>query len=187
MMPIGPLMIEHRLIERMLAQMAEALRKIEAAGKVDTVFVDTAVDFIRSYADRCHHGKEEDILFRELAARDLDADQRRRMEELVEEHVQARRAVGELVAANRRYRNGEAAALEEIARRMRWLVEFYPVHIRKEDKEFFIPVMKVFSKDEKDAMLQEFWEFDRKMIHEKYARLVESLETRETPLAGGGV
>ena len=37
---------------------------------VDPVFIDTAVDFIHTYADRCHHGKEEDILFKALAAKD---------------------------------------------------------------------------------------------------------------------
>ena len=62
----GPLMIEHRLIERMLKLVNKVLIKIEKQETVDPVFVDTVVDFIRTYADRTHHGKEEDILFREL-------------------------------------------------------------------------------------------------------------------------
>jgi hypothetical protein len=62
----GPLMIEHRLIERMLLVVKDVVAKIEAQHEVDPVFVDTAVDFIRMYADRTHHGKEEDILFRQL-------------------------------------------------------------------------------------------------------------------------
>jgi hypothetical protein len=33
------------------------------------------------------------------------------------------------------------------------------------------------SDEEDDAMLQEFWEFDRKMIHEKYMSVVEALES----------
>lgn len=60
----GPLMIEHRLIERMISIIKDVLRQIESTQKVDPVFVDTAVDFIRNYADRTHHGKEEGILFR---------------------------------------------------------------------------------------------------------------------------
>ena len=62
----GPLMIEHRLIERMISIIKDALIQIESTQEVDPVFVDTAVDFIRTYADRTHHGKEEDILFRDL-------------------------------------------------------------------------------------------------------------------------
>jgi hemerythrin-like domain-containing protein len=40
---------------------------IKNENRVKLLFIDTAVDFIRTYADRCHHGKEEDILFRNLA------------------------------------------------------------------------------------------------------------------------
>jgi hemerythrin-like domain-containing protein len=53
----GPLMIEHRLIERMLSVIRNALSEIKLKNKVDPVFVDIAVDFIRIYADRTHHGK----------------------------------------------------------------------------------------------------------------------------------
>jgi hemerythrin-like domain-containing protein len=63
----GPLMIEHRLIDRMIGIIKRILSQIEKEEKVDPVFVDTTVDFIRTYADRTHHGKEEDILFRELS------------------------------------------------------------------------------------------------------------------------
>ncbi len=56
-------MIEHRLIERMISVIQGVLAKIESRHKVDPVFVDIAVDFIRVYADRTHHGKEEDIFF----------------------------------------------------------------------------------------------------------------------------
>ena len=48
----APLMIEHRLIERMLLIIKGVLAKIESKHKVDPVFVDIAVDFIRVYADR---------------------------------------------------------------------------------------------------------------------------------------
>jgi hypothetical protein len=59
----APLMIEHRLIERMIGIIKRILSQIEKEEKIDPVFVDTTVDFIRTYADRTHHGKEEDILF----------------------------------------------------------------------------------------------------------------------------
>ena len=73
----GPLMIEHRLIERMLAIIQDALVEAGKTKKIDPVFVDTAVDFVQTYADRTHHGKEEDILFRDLKRKGLsEADQR---------------------------------------------------------------------------------------------------------------
>ena len=172
----GPLMIEHRLIERMLAIIKDALGQVDKTGEIDPLFVDHAVDFIRTYADRTHHGKEEDILFRDLAGKGLSEADRQGMNELVEEHAFGRLATKELVEANTRYRNGDSAALADIARSLRTLVDFYPIHIEKEDKVFFPAARAYFSEAEDQAMLAEFWEFDRKMIHEKDQAVVDTLE-----------
>jgi len=172
----GPLMIEHRLIERMLSVIKRALATIESNHEVDPVFVDIAVDFIRTYADRTHHGKEEDILFRELNNKSLKEKDRKVMKELIDEHVFGRQTTKALVEANTRYRNGDDTALVEIADKLRTLTEFYPKHIEKEDKVFFPASRAYFTDEEDQAMLTEFSEFDRKMIHEKYKSVVEGLD-----------
>ena len=133
----GPLMVEHRLIERMIGLIKAALGQIESENRVDPVFVDTAVDFIRMYADRTHHGKEENILFRALDKKNLSFDDRQVMKELIDEHVFGRKTTKALVAANTRYRDGDATALADIAEKLKTLVDFYPKHIRKEDEVFF--------------------------------------------------
>ena len=61
MKPIGPLMIEHRLIERIVDLLKRNLVKIKETTQVSYIFIDAAVDFFRTYADRTHHGKEEDV------------------------------------------------------------------------------------------------------------------------------
>ena len=176
MQPIGPLMIEHRLIERMIALVGQSAAAAEQTGDIDPLFVDAAVDFVRVYADRTHHGKEEEILFRDLASRDLSDVDQRVMDELLEEHKLGRRTVAELVAANEGYRRGDAESLPVIIEKLRFLAEFYPVHIEKEDKVFFPASMQYFDRAERDAILAEMWEFDRRMIHEKYKAVVEELE-----------
>ena len=37
--------------------------------------------------------------------------------------------------------------------------------------------MKYFSQEERDAMLEEMWDFDRGMIHEKYGKIIATLES----------
>jgi len=172
----GPLMIEHRLIERMIAKIQDALAQVEQTQKIDPLFVDKAVDFIRTYADRTHHGKEEDILFRELKNKGLSDVDRKVMDELIEEHIFGRSTTKALVEANALYRNGDSSALGDVASCLRTLVEFYPKHIEKEDKLFFPASRAYFSDTEDQAMLGEFLDFDRKMIHEKYKSVVDDLE-----------
>ncbi|WP_319408449.1 hemerythrin domain-containing protein [uncultured Desulfosarcina sp.] len=171
-------MIEHRLIERMLSVIKGILVEIESKHKVDPVFVDIAVDFIRVYADRTHHGKEEDILFRELNKKALTLEDRQIMKELIEEHVFGRQTTKAVVEANTRYRNGDETALTDITAHLNTLTEFYPKHIEKEDKVFFPSSRTYFTDEEDQAMLEEFWAFDRNMIHEKYQSLVERFEGR---------
>lgn len=177
-MPIGPLMIEHRLIERMIALMQSQIERIGNTGQADVHFIATAVDFIRTYADACHHGKEEDILFRDLQEKTLDPEDERIMNELIEEHEWARETTGKLVNARMRYAQGEKNEVDEIIELMENLVEFYPKHILKEDRDFFKASMEYFTQEEQDGMLDEEYEFDRKFIHDVYEKVVKDLKTR---------
>ena len=176
MMPVGPLMIEHRLIERMIKLMDLEINNISKTNKANISFIDAAIDFIKTYADRCHHGKEEDILFRELKNKDVSSIHGKILDELVQEHVYARENTKILVDAKNKYLNGDQDAVNTVSAQLSKLVEFYPKHIAKEDKNFFIPCMGYFTRKEQDDMLDEFWEFDKKLIHEKYRKIIELYE-----------
>ncbi|MFH0892493.1 MAG: hemerythrin domain-containing protein [Candidatus Falkowbacteria bacterium] len=166
MLPIAPLMIEHRLIEKMIGLLSLELKRLKEGGQIDREFNRSAADFFRVYADKTHHGKEEHILFRELRKKEISPEHSAIMEELISEHIEARRRVSSLVSAETE---------DEAITNLEFLVELYPRHIAREDKEFFIPVMEYFSETEKEAMLREGEEFDQKMIHEKYKTVIEEL------------
>lgn len=176
MKPIGPLMKEHRVIEKMIALVGKELAYAEAKGDLHPRFLDAAVDFIRVYADRTHHGKEEDILFDELSRLDLPADQKKTMDDLVDEHRKARQTVKELVQAKEAYVNGDEQALRQVIDKLKILVEMYPSHIAKEDDAFFPAAMEQLSQEEQDDMLRRCNEFDQMMIHEKYRNVVSQWE-----------
>ena len=86
-------MREHRVIERVIALLRDELGNIARTGRVDLRLLDFSIDFFKTYADRCHHGKEEDILFRELKNKPLSAEHRTIIDELIEEHAFARNTV----------------------------------------------------------------------------------------------
>jgi hemerythrin-like domain-containing protein len=180
MKPRGPLMIEHRLIEKMFELVRKEIKKIEELKQVDPIFIDITVDFIRMYADRTHHGKEEDILFRDLEKKNIAELDKKIMQELIDEHKYGRKTVKELVEAKEKYLQGQTGALEGILDKLDALVNFYPEHIEKEDKVFFPATEEYFSQEEQDAMLEEFWEFDKEMIHEKYRSLVKQLQDEKS-------
>ncbi|HPL63138.1 MAG: hemerythrin domain-containing protein [Syntrophales bacterium] len=181
MKPIGPLMWEHRLIERMVKLLNAEVDRIAGKKAVNARLLDQAVDFFRIYADRTHHGKEEEILFRDLAKKKLSPEHRSMMGELISEHVRGREMVGRLLRAKIDYSRGVSGALAEISSALNELIIFYPRHIEKEDKNFFFPSMDYFTPEDQNKMLTEFREFDRKMIHEKYCEMVENFLGKPVP------
>jgi hemerythrin-like domain-containing protein len=176
MKPIVPLKVEHGLIDQMVRAIRDKAVKITMGEELDLVFIDTAVDFLRTYADRTHHGKEEDILFREMREKDLSAEDREAMEELVQEHVFARETVSELVEAKEMYLEGDEDALDTVLLKIGVLLDLYPKHIKKEDDGLFPAAMAYFDADEQEAMVEEMRAFDRQMIHETYRAVVEDMK-----------
>lgn len=79
MLPIGPLMIEDRFIEKMIMMMQKKVETWKQQERIDPVFINVVVDFIRVYTDKCIHGKEEDILFRDLNKKNLSDEHKRIM------------------------------------------------------------------------------------------------------------
>lgn len=181
MNPIDLLKQEHVTILRMGQHIERKLKLFRAEGSVDTRYVDTAVDFIRSYADVCHHGKEEGILFQVLETKNLDERLQRLMKELIQEHDWARDATRRLAEANEAYAAGDTTQLDTELKLLSRIQAFYPGHITKEESRFFNPCLEYLSEDELASMLSEFAAFDRSVIHDKYRRLVESLSETAEP------
>ncbi len=178
MTPTDQLKEEHQGILLMLKILEEVCVKLESKEKVDPEHLDRIVEFFRIFADKCHHGKEEDVLFRDLRQKHLSDKDRQVMDELIEDHIFGRNTTKALVEANMRYREGNEASLGEVTARLKTLVDFYPKHIKKEDEVFFPASRTYFSDEEDQAMLAEFWKFDRKMIHEKYKAVVKEFEAK---------
>ncbi len=179
MLPIGPLMKEHRLIEKIVDALQKELTSVRGSSPVDAVRVETMCDCISIYADRCHHGKEEDILFDALGRKNLTAPHRQMLKDLLGEHRRSRELVSELRQGAGRCSVHPDEARKDIIAGIEELITLYPAHIEKEDSEFFIPCMEYFDEEEKDALLAQEREFDRTFIHTLYREKIEGLHRSE--------
>ena len=126
MLPIGLLMTEHRLIERLISVIKKQAYRIQEDKLADIDFVDNCIDFIKTYADKCHHGKEENILFKELKTKKLSDLHSRILGELIKEHNIARELTGKLVNTRNKYFNSANEAEKLIV-----------PHVKNDTKHFF--------------------------------------------------
>ena len=168
-------MIEHRLIDRMLALLAHEHRKIKETGNIDYEFLDVSINFLKTYVDRFHHGKEEDILFRELAEKRLSPEDLKMLNELIEEHGRTRKAVERLESA-RRQQSDKEISIMEITKLLETLINWYHRHIEKEDKHFFMSSMNYLNEQEQAEMLEKSREFDRNFTQEQFEGIINELE-----------
>jgi len=174
---IEPLMEEHRVIKNTLSVFETEIEKIKEQQRIDCGAIDISIDFIRTYTDLIHHGKEENILFRDLAKKNLSEEHARIMNELMAEHKYSRSIVGKWMAATERYFEGENTSLS-IIDCLQELTQFYPRHIMKENKYFFGPVLGYFTQEEQNDMIREFDEYEHKVLHWKYRKVQSTLEER---------
>src|SRR3989344_6473793 len=63
---------EHQFILKVIGALNRECDALEKGKGIDKNFFERAIDFIRNYADKFHHAKEEDILFKELCKDDVN-------------------------------------------------------------------------------------------------------------------
>jgi hemerythrin-like domain-containing protein len=54
---------EHKAIKVMLDVLEEICNRLEAGGMIEHKHLEQVLEFIRTFADKCHQGKEKDLLF----------------------------------------------------------------------------------------------------------------------------
>ena len=65
---------EHRVIERVIDAVETGASRLEKGENFRAGFFVDATDFIRGFADGCHHHKEEGVLFKMLGERGMPVD-----------------------------------------------------------------------------------------------------------------
>jgi hemerythrin-like domain-containing protein len=176
MFPVDVLVSEHVLIIRVVNLIRKETEQIAKTQTIQPNTITQFIGFLRVFADRYHHGKEEGILFRELSQRKLNETDKKLMFELMMEHALARRTVSGLEKARDSYIEGKTEVLPDILQLLNTLIELYPKHIEKEDKQFFYQSMKYFTQVEQDDMLKRSALFDQNFTNKYYAQVVDLLE-----------
>jgi hemerythrin-like domain-containing protein len=184
------LMGEHRVIEQVLDCLEKLADRCAAGGGLDVASARQALEFLREFADHCHHGKEEGHLFPLLEARGF------RREGgptgvMLDEHEQGRRHVAAMAAAVVGAAAGHPAAGEAFVRHARDYVRLLREHIQKEDHCLFPMAAQVLTEADRSALLHSFEGVEGGEMgegtHEEYLRLANDLADRlQVPRARPG-
>lgn len=114
MTPIEILMHEHQIILMVLGAVEREAQQIQDSGQVNAAKAEQMVDFIRNFADRCHHAKEEDLLFVRMQERGMPA-QGGPIGVMLIEHVEGRRLIKAAAEALPDAANGDPHAVAAVS------------------------------------------------------------------------
>ena len=140
---IKMLMDEHRNILRLL-DLAQYLADRRELTVQNMETLDRLVFFIRNYADKYHHAKEENILFARTG------ENQEIIKAMLTEHVMGRNFVSEAVAG------AKVNSREQIRQGLCGYIDLLREHIRKEDTILYPWFDRAMSDSEKDGLFEEF-------------------------------
>lgn len=169
---------EHRVILRVLDCLGAAVEEAEQTSKPDVGSITKALEFLRGFADQCHHGKEEKELFPVLGINNVSCPPGTQ-QILLAEHEEGRGYVRAMADALERHEKGDASANKQICMLARCYIEHLTKHIRKEDQCLFPMADSKLSAVDQEHLLEAFENIERTEIgadlHEKYLTLANDL------------
>ncbi len=179
MKPTEELSHEHEAILTMIRILGTMADRLDAGTPVDPDDLEQSVQFIRVFADKCHHAKEEGHLFPEMVKAGIPRD-RGPIGVMLSEHEEGRRHVAAMAQALPGIRTGDRRAAAAFASGARGYGDLLGQHIFKEDHILYPMADARLSPDQQNSLEACFSEVEKTMAgeerHEEFHRLLDRLE-----------
>lgn len=151
---------EHENILKLIENLSKERDNLEKSKKIEKEFFIKAIEFIRNYADKFHHAKEEDILFKELCkpTSELHCNP---VEQMLHEHSLGRdfvKGMEEGLNENNK---------EKLIENARSYCQLLKEHIFKEDNILYPMAENALSSETKKKMIEKFKKIEIKKKKDK--------------------
>jgi hemerythrin-like domain-containing protein len=170
---------EHHFIQQVVASLLLLAEELEKGALVSPETLADVLEFLRTFADRCHHGKEETYLFPLLEQKGVPS-QGCPLGVLKKEHDSGRSLVAQLATVSGNYVK-DGSEKELLRTTLRSLAELYGGHIWKEDYLLFPMTNKLLSRDEQDRLAKQFNDVESSIgpnVQQRFEELAGKLQRR---------
>ena len=170
---IDLLVEEHKHIYALTEHLERVCCRILEGTEVDTQEFRESIDFVRNYADKHHHGKEEQILFRYMLENHDSAAEKLVRNGMLVEHDLARYHISELDKALTEYEESRSTKAKlAILTHAASYADLLQRHINKENEVCYTYAQRLLSEECKKQIDEETKTFEEKAgqehIQEKY-------------------
>lgn len=181
MKPIEDLRMEHEAVKITLSVLDSICKEAEKSGELaNPDHLEQLLEFFTTFVDRCHHGKEEELLFPALEEVGVSREGGP-IGVMLKEHQQGRDRVAKMKAALVRYRDGDLKAAGDFVHHARAYIALLDQHIDKENNVLFVLADNNLSKEKQMALWEGFETIETQKIgpgrHEAFHKMIASLES----------
>ncbi|HXW68156.1 MAG TPA: hemerythrin domain-containing protein [Dissulfurispiraceae bacterium] len=179
MKPTDELKQEHEAIKLMLKILEITSQMLDAGQKVDTTDLEETLEFIRVFADKCHHHKEEDLLFPDLQKVGVPKEQGP-IGVMLMEHASCRNYVRGMAEGIEKYKIGDIDAYKQITANARNYIKLLSEHIYKENNILYPMADARLSENDQETLHDGFSRVEEEVVgkgkHEEFHRLLDKLQ-----------
>jgi hemerythrin-like domain-containing protein len=170
---------EHEGIKLMLKIMETISNDLGKGKELNVTYYEKILEFVKGFADKCHHGKEEDILFPALINHGISKEGGP-IAVMLYEHQLGRDHIKSLSAAFNEFKAGNKQAIKNIVSDSMSYVHLLRNHIEKENNILFMMADRVLDEKEQLKIFDDFEKLEREKIgigkHEEFHNLLKELK-----------
>ncbi|RMH59506.1 MAG: hemerythrin [Candidatus Hydrogenedentota bacterium] len=178
MMKAGQVLVEeHKVILKVLDCLEKVVRSAEEGEPIEKMDVEEILDFVRNFADKTHHAKEEDRLFVVMEEHGFSR-QMGPTGVMLSEHTMGRRCVKEMAEALSGAAEGDGEQRRRFCESARAFLSLLRNHIAKEDHCLFPMAENALAPEERERLYEDFVRIEREAggkRHEIYIGKAEDL------------
>ncbi len=177
--PTAELKEEHEAIKLMLKIIESACQRLDGGTRVDAADLEGMLEFIRVFADKCHHHKEEGLLFPAMEKAGIPREHGP-IGVMLSEHDLGRGFVKGFAEGIEKYKTGDPNAAKQIAQNARGYIELLSQHIYKEDNVLYPMADARLGEHDQEELHKEFARVEEEVVgkgkHEEFHRLLDRLK-----------
>lgn len=146
MTAIEELKAEHKAVLLTIRILDQITSKLEVGQAIDLKHLDQIVEFLQIFVDKCHHGKEEKVLFPAMEEAGIPREGGA-IGVMLYDHEHGRSLVQGLKNGVKGYRLGKVNSTVEIIEKAREYGQLLAKHIDKENNVLYVMAERVLSPD----------------------------------------
>lgn len=174
---IQDLVTEHKAILIALSILERMKEKAEKDKKADFNEITELIEFLKEFADKCHHGKEEGLLFPALEKAGI-RNEGGPIGVMLAEHEKGRK----FIKAMQTGINAGPAGIRDFVGAASEYINLLRVHIMKENTVLFPQIEIKLTQQEQNELLENFENHEEKVIgqgrHEELHSMLEKFSRK---------